>query len=115
MANKIKQYRFYQEGSNRNQPDGIKASDFNSGEFIGTRVPIIQLGIQALPGTRFYINGAETEPVIIGSTGIYELDLNNNTEISEIKFDAASLQIIENNDNAGLIVDTIYIDQTEEG
>ncbi len=117
MANKIRQYRFYEVNSSRNQPSTILPSDLVSGEFVklgGSHIPIIQLGIQALPGTRFYLNGATTDAIIIGSTGIYELDLKNATEINEIKFDAASIDIIQNNKNAGLIIDTIYVSQEED-
>jgi hypothetical protein len=37
-------------------------------------MPIVQLGIQSVPGTKFYLNGSNN-PIIIGNTGIYELDL----------------------------------------
>lgn len=38
---------------------------------------IIAFGIQATPGTKFYLNGRAEYPIIIGATGIYELDLRN--------------------------------------
>ncbi len=114
MANKIKQYRFYGANSSRNQPINIKASDLVSGSFVSETscLPIVQLGIQALPGTRFYLNEG-SDAIVIGSTGIYELDQMNVTEISDIKFDAASIQLIQDNENAGLIIDTIYVSQEE--
>ena len=44
-----------------------------------------KLGIQAPPGTKFYINSS-TSPIMIGRTGIYELDENIN--VSSLKFEA---------------------------
>ena len=41
--------------------------------------PIIHLGIQTLPGTKIYLNGFYDAPIIIGATGIYELDLEGTT------------------------------------
>jgi hypothetical protein len=37
---------------------------------------ISQLGIQGRPGTSFYLNGS-TLPIVLGETGIYEIDLQN--------------------------------------
>jgi hypothetical protein len=36
-----------------------------------------------LPGTKFYLNES-SEAVIVGQTGIYELDLGVNTKITKI-------------------------------
>jgi len=48
-------------------------------------------------------------PVIIGYTGIYELDLSNlATEITALSFDENSLKTIKEVANAYLIVDAIY-------
>lgn len=71
--------------------------------------PIIQLGIQTYPGTRFYLNDGLT-PIIVGYTGIYELNVEGIAEISSLKFDAESLNQISKNDGAYLIVDIIYED-----
>jgi len=43
-----------------------------------------------MPGTKFYLNKS-TNPVMIGYTGIYELDLNGQIEISALNFDKASM------------------------
>lgn len=122
MANKIKQYRYYNDSADattRNQPlylsDGttlVTYTHFVSGDVFGTCYPVLQLGIQALPGTKFYLNEA-TDPIIIGTTGIYELDLNGRTEISKIQFEARSMKLIKENKNAYLIVDIIYDDGEE--
>lgn len=122
MAYKVKQFRYYNDKSSevseskRNQPatlDGtttlITSDHYVSGDVFGKYFPVTQLGIQALPGTKFYLNEA-VDPVIIGATGIYELDLTNGIQISKITFDRKSMEIIKNNDNAFLIVDIIYDD-----
>jgi hypothetical protein len=44
-----------------------------------------------LPGTRFYLNNNIEAPVIVGPTGIYELDLENISEINNLYFDLKSL------------------------
>lgn len=113
MINTIRQYRFYGVGSNRNcNISNVK--DLVTGDFLAGHAPIIQLGIQALPGTRFYLNDA-IEPIIIGDTGIFELELTGVIEISKIQFDCVSLDAIAKNNNAILIIDTIYISQEEGG
>jgi hypothetical protein len=49
-----------------------------------------------------------SSPIIIGHTGIFELDLNEQTEIFALSFEHKSLEFINNNINAYLIVDIIY-------
>lgn len=114
MARKIKQFRYYGEQTNNapinNFPSNITPRNLISGSIFADNTPIIQLGIQALPGTKFFLNG-NVYPVIIGNTGIYELDLKGQGEITALSFDAKSINIIKNNPNAYLIVDIIY----EEG
>jgi hypothetical protein len=62
-----------------------------------------------LPGTKFYLNNSN-DPVIIGNTGIYELNLNGLSEITAIEFDRASINSIALNNSAYLIVDILYED-----
>ena len=107
MAKKIMQFRYYAEKNNKNQPKNISKSNLSSGSVFSNYYPITQLGIQALPGTKFYLNNSITA-IIVGSTGIYELDLEGLAEINNISFDAASLQAINSNNNAYLIVDIVY-------
>lgn len=128
MANKIKQYRYYADGpvqtqpNEKNQPKTISGDSGNavpvtlehykSGLVFGDAFPVLQLGVQALPGTKFFLNNA-LEPIIIGSTGIYELDLGGQTEITAISFEGKSMELIRDNNNAFLIVDVIYDDGKE--
>jgi hypothetical protein len=60
-----------------------------------------------LPGTKFYLNNS-ADPIIIGSTGIYELDLEGVAEISALSFDSKSIDSIKDTNSAYLIVDAIY-------
>lgn len=106
MAKKIMQFRYYNEGSAKNQPKAINKAKLISGSIFSNYLPITQLGIQALPGTKFYLNNS-TSPIIIGQTGIYELDLEGLSEITNISFEGMSIEAINTNQNAYLIVDVI--------
>ena len=126
MARAIHQFRFYKDAENeaRNEPSGVEyvsaggMTAFSTGSlFDGTKggkkyVPILQLGIQSIPGTYFYLNGG-LDPIIIGSTGIYELNLTGEIEISKLEFDFQSLQRINEMPNGYLIVDIIYEKEEE--
>ena len=111
MAKNIMQFRYYGDNQNQNYPltpTKISRANLSSGNIFSNYYPITQLGIQALPGTKFYLNNGLT-PIIIGATGIYELDLEGLTQINQIKFDPKSLALIDPNTNhAYLIVDIVY-------
>lgn len=107
MSKQIAQIRYYNEGSNKNQPAGLSMRKLSSGSVFSDTLPITQLGIQSLPGVKFYLNNG-TSPIIIGSTGIYELDLEGLAEITNLSFSAESLNLIDKNPNSYLIVDIIY-------
>lgn len=113
MANKVKQFRFYSGDNNasKNQPAGVSTQAFIDGTLFNNYTPITQLGIQSLPGVKFYLNEA-VEPVVIGSTGIYELDLNNMTQINALSIDQASMNIISENQSAYIIIDILYNDES---
>jgi hypothetical protein len=53
-----------------------------------------------------YLNNSIT-PVLIGSTGLYELNLEGLSTITNIHFDPISLDAINSNPNAYLIIDII--------
>lgn len=109
MAKHIMQFRYYNdEQGNNNQPEDLNAESLNKGTIFAKYLPFTQLGIQALPGTRFFLNDNIEGPVIIGSTGIYELELEGISKISSLKFDSKSLKLIADNPNAFLIIDVIY-------
>lgn len=110
MAKKIMQFRYYGDEDSRNQPKNsenkISRAKLASGSVFTGYLPITQLGIQALPGTRFYLNNSTT-PIIIGSTGIYELDLEGLSEITKLSFELSSIDNIIKTPAAYLIIDTI--------
>lgn len=116
MAKVVKQFRFYSNNNSKNFPTGYTYNDYVSGQvFIDAECfPILQLGVQALPGTKFYLNDG-VSPIIIGATGIYELDIDGLAEISKITFDVDSMQIINNSTQFGLIVDLVYNNGLNEG
>ena len=121
MAITVKQFRWYGDiGAIREQnypKNVINKTNLRSGSifFKGNPGVITMLGIQATPGTKFYLNNAE-QSTIIGSVGNYQLDLTGIGEITSIRFDIDSLEDIEAaNNSAGthlgtahIIVDAIY-------
>lgn len=120
MAKKVMQFRYYNDSSLENQPNrtsgisgAITKAKLTSGSIFSAYLPITQLGIQTVPGTKFYLNNADN-PIIIGATGIYELDLEGLSEITAISFDASSITSISSNDSAYLIVDIVYNQDDEE-
>ena len=118
MANKIKQFRYYNDTNNlgKNSPsvitiDGadvdVSYAHYVSGAVFGECFPGLQFGIQSLPGTKFYLNNSYL-PIVIGYTGIYELDVDDLAEITSLRFDNESLNKIKNNPETYLIIDIIY-------
>ena len=104
---KIRQFRYYNDSSEKNNPPELKMQDLVTGRAFDNYVPILQLGIQGLPGTKFYING-NNNSLVIGYTGIYELDSSLIYSIRRLSFDSDSINLIRNNDNGYLLVDIIY-------
>lgn len=115
MAKKVGQIRYYGGGKStsttsnqkRNYPEGLTYNNLRYGTIFNSVYPILQLGIQTLPGTKVYINN-HTAPIIIGATGIYELSVDGLSNITDIQFDSVSLDVIDANPNAYLIIDYIY-------
>ena len=108
MAKHVMQFRYYEDNHTNNQPVELNAGQLINGTVFAKYLPFTQLGIHALPGTRFYLNDNIEGPVIVGSTGIYELELEGISKISSLKFDSKSLKLIADNPNAFLIIDVIY-------
>lgn len=111
MAKVVKQYRYYNAEDSKNQPQSeISLQTLETGSVFFSEsglAAITQLGIQTLPGTKFYLNNAK-KPIIVGATGIYELELEGISEINSLFFDKDSLETIEEVGNAYLIVDALY-------
>ena len=91
-----------------NQPNSLSSLDLSSGDAFIDYTPIVQLGIQALPGTKFTLN-ANLDPIIIGTSGMYELDLvNTSAVLTSLTFDKETLQQINMNPDGYLIIDIVY-------
>ena len=115
MAKKVYQYRYYSDKHKDNNPTDSTLKHFVSGGALGNNIPVVQLGIQTMPGTRFYINDEHKErPIIIGNSGVYEINLNNKTAINNLSFDLESMENIRNNPMAYLIIDTVYESEDDE-
>lgn len=111
MANRITQFRYYAEDNENNYPLENSWASYCTQETFKKYSPITQLGIQALPGTRFYINSGIT-PIIIGSTGVFELNVTNTAaSITGLRIDQASMETIKNLPNGYLIIDLVYGEQ----
>ena len=118
MAKAVHQFRFYQNNASedRNEPSADAfisvggATGFANGDVFKEYYPFYQLGIQTLPGTMFYLNGSE-DPIIIGSTGIYELDMQDGVEISTLQIDGRSLGVIDDAEDGYIIIDILYDDR----
>ena len=105
MARKIKQFKYYPPAEG--EEDKITPKFINGTIFAeeGGVYPILQLGIQGLPGTKFYLNGS-IYPICIGLSGIYDLEVKNGVIISKLEFSADSMAKYKN--GSVLIVDIIY-------
>lgn len=112
MAKTIKQYRYYGKDNSKNYPSGITAVDLEQGSIFEEIYPIYQLGIQAYPGAKIRLN-RNVEEVIVGLTGIYELDVEGRTEIDRLQIDPDTINKIDNINNAYIIIDVIYDNNKE--
>jgi hypothetical protein len=113
MAKRIKQFRFFSIADTTHNTPNTNYQTLVSGNVFSSVLPILQIGIQALPGTKFYVNSS-TSPVIVGVTGVFEMDLQDNTQITSLSFDGNSLQAISDSSTGGLIIDVTY-DNNKEG
>ena len=108
MAKKIIQFRYFGENNSKNYPATINASNLASGTVFDGYMPIIKLGIQALPGFKFRLN-ANLDNIIVGGIGMYELDLTNSSGyITSINCNDVSLDLINKEKDAYLIIDLMY-------
>lgn len=99
---------FYQQIQQLNYPPSLYSGNLVSGSAFANCVPIVKLGIQSLPGTRFRFN-TNLEWIVLGATGLYEIDLKDSAgSIIDLKFDKQSIQNISDNNNAYLIIDIMY-------
>lgn len=104
---RIKQFRYYgKDNIDKNMPR--QGEVFFKGNWFQNINAVSHIGVQAIPGVRFYLNDSPSS-LMVGQTGIYELDLGNLGIIQSFKLDFSSLkdkeeQILE----YGIIVDVVY-------
>ena len=119
MGKVLKQFRYYGDINHNelNYPAGINKENLQTGEIFFNSptlmtATIASLGIQTIPGVKFYLNDA-VDPIIVGSSGVYELNLTDNYEISALRFEGKSLDLIGSySGDTYLIIDIVY--NTEE-
>lgn len=103
MNKKIMQFRYYGAKNKNNFPANIKAGDFSNEDFFKNYYPIHYIKIQGPPNSiKFWIN-FNSNSVMLGPSGVYELDLQNFSTIEDLKFNSISNTISE-----PLIIDLIY-------
>ena len=103
MTREIVQYRYFGNDSEKNYPSNLTLDDLASGKHFENK-NVIQLGIQASGGMRMYLNGnTDNQGIVIDSTGIYELNVDGMTVITNVQFDRNSLT-----DITYIIIDVIY-------
>lgn len=108
MAKYVNQVRYYGDANSKNSSGDVNIRSLQSGSIFHSTLPIVQLGIQTLPGMKVYINN-HTNPVVVGQTGIYELNIDGISYITDLRFDGQTLTTINNKtNNAYLIIDYIY-------
>ena len=109
MANKkVTQLRYSGDSSTSdNWPEGVKKSHFIEGNVFDRYNSISQMGIQGQPGTAFVLNSGDA-PIILGETGIYEIDLENRGYISSIYFIDNSAFDKYVSGKTKLLIDIIY-------
>ena len=105
---KIMQFRYISHPNSENYPN----YDDYPGELTKRNIfndynSISQLGIQAPPGLVFYLNNSSS-PLMVGKTGIYELNLEGIGRINAIRFDQKTLTSLISNTDSRLIIDIIY-------
>lgn len=108
---RIAQFRYYSsKGKNaeHNYPPQYTYQNFCVNESFAGYNPIRQFGIQTIPGTKIYLNASQN-PVVIGSTGIFEIDCQNTTaNITTFRVAEDSMKTIDNLENGYLIIDIVY-------
>ena len=106
----LKQFVFYGKDNKNNFPEKVSTWTHN---VLSSYPTVSHLGIQGVPGTTFYLN-QDGDPITIGVTGVYEIDLGGIGFISKLAFDETLLLSYYNNNpnpDYRLIVDIVY----EEG
>ena len=114
MAKSFGQIRYYGDKvsgtDSHNWPPHVTRMNLSNGFIFNDLYPIVQLGVQTLPGMKIYINDHQY-PIVVGQTGIYELNLEGSSSIYKLAFGGDVLKVIHDNPSAYLIVD--YVSERE--
>jgi hypothetical protein len=105
----IKQFRYYGDKNPNNYPSNVNYDLLaHKNVFLGYG-SITQMGIQAPAGTVFFLNNEQRYPIVIGETGIYEIDLQDFGVITAIRFEGSSLtRFDEQGSTDRILIDIIY-------
>ena len=114
MAKQIKQIRWFGDDDSRNYPSTINANLLQDSEYFQQFSPILQLSIHTLPGVKVYFNAQQDNPIYVGHSGVYQLDLQDTSAVLwGMHFDPEDLDDVKNT-NVGLIIDLMYSNEAEE-
>ena len=117
MGKILKQYRYYGKDIAGSEPRVTHEGLVTGATFLADNDPylsIISLGIQTVPGVKFRVNeptgnSMTSNGIVVGNTGIYELNMTEGYEITNLRFDEKSLELIGgSNGNTYLIIDIVY-------
>lgn len=104
----VKQFRYYGSMSDKNYPASLTYAQLASGNIFRDLGVVTHLGIQAMPGTLFYLNNSK-HAISVGTTGIYELNLEGLGQIFAIQFNRDSLNQIDTLEtHQELLIDVVY-------
>ena len=81
----------------------INSTEDNPETVIAVSGKILQIGVQATPGTLIQFNNNQNSKIIIGATGVYELSLDNEFSI----INNLRIVYVKNNSDP-FILDMIY-------
>lgn len=98
MAKQLYQFYYSKDGRNKNEWS-------NGNAFKKNNAPIVKLTIIAPPTVQFYVNNLEN-PIMIGATNEFEIDLKNQTQIFSLRFDEDDLEKLTLEQD--IIVNAIY-------
>ena len=94
--------------SENNYPSSLTFAQLVSGNIFRDLGVVTHLGIQATPGTLFYLNNSKN-PISVGTTGIYELDLEGLGQIFAIQFNRESLNYLDEIEpRQSILIDVVY-------
>lgn len=113
MAKMVKQLRYFGKGGNSNLSSNIFVSETKDDKVIYPNIiqnfaPVVQLGIQTIPGVSFTIGNSDPNVITIGPTGVFQLDVDGFSEITQLRLAGGAELFMNNNPIGFLIIDFVY-------